>query len=134
MDWTEEWQLGLPAIDAQHRELFELCRQFQDAAPTADGGLLTVILDRLVERTREHFRSEEGMLDRHGYPGLAAHRAEHGRLLTDVKTLRERWPSTGDDAAQRASAIEVADYLRLWLIEHIQVTDRPYKPFLSNLV
>jgi len=133
MEWNEELQLGVPTIDAQHRELFDLCRQFLEAARAGECVSLHAILDRLVERTRAHFQAEEQMLDRCHYPGLAAHRAEHDRLLSDARNLQARWPVLPDDEARRAFSVEVANYLRNWLIGHIDLNDKPYKPFLRNL-
>lgn len=132
--WTNEFKLGLPAIDADHRELLDLCNEFLEAAQ-ADRAItdLAIILDRLIQRTRAHFLAEERLLDRHGYPGFAIHKAEHERLLAQAATLKARYSEThqGDDL--RHLTVETADFLQTWLLDHICTNDRPYRPFLMSL-
>lgn len=132
--WNDEFKLGLPAIDADHEELVELCNQFleaaQNAAPITE---LAGALDRLLLRTRAHFLHEERMLDRHGYPGLAIHKAEHERLLSQAETLKARFEDVEHEEDVRQVTLETADFLQSWLLDHIKVNDRPYRPFLMSL-
>ncbi len=132
--WSDDFKLGLPAIDADHEELVELCNTFLDAAQNgARLADLATALDRLLLRTRAHFLHEERMLDRHGYPGLAIHKAEHDRLLSQAEMLKSRFEDVeGEDAIRRVT-LETADFLQSWLLDHIKTNDRPYRPFLMSL-
>lgn len=132
--WNDEFKLGLPAIDSDHQELLELCNQFLDAAQAGSAiSVLATALDRLVLRTRAHFVAEERLLDRHGYPGLVIHKAEHERLLAQANTLKSRFETVEKDEDVRQLTLETADYLHSWLLDHIKVNDRPYRPFLMSL-
>lgn len=132
--WSDEFKLGLPAIDADHQELVALCNEFLDAAhadaPIAE---LAAVLDRMLLRTRAHFVAEERMLDRHGYPSLAIHKAEHDRLLAQAETLRTRFAQAREEDELRHVTLETADFLQFWLLDHIRTNDRPYRPFLMSL-
>lgn len=134
IEWTDEFKLGLPAIDADHRELLDLCNQFLDAAQ-ADQAIsdLASILGLLILRTRAHFLAEERLLDRHNYPGLAIHKAEHDRLLTQADNLKARYDEVGEDEEIRALTMETAEFLQSWLLDHIRSNDRPYRPFIMTL-
>lgn len=134
IEWTDEFKLGLPAIDTEHRELLELCNQFLDATQR-DASIrdLAGILGQLILRTRAHFLAEERMLDRHNYPGLAIHKAEHERLLTLADTLQARYDAVGQDEEIRALTTETAEFLQSWLLDHIRSNDRPYRPFIMTL-
>lgn len=134
IEWTDEFKLGLPAIDTEHRELLELCNQFLDATQR-DASIrdLAGILGQLILRTRAHFLAEERMLDRHNYPGLAIHKAEHERLLTLADTLKVRYDTVGQDEEIRALTTETAEFLQSWLLDHIRSNDRPYRPFIMTL-
>lgn len=133
IDWSDEYKLGLPAIDADHRELVELCNEFLDAAHSgADLGALAAIFDRMILRTRAHFLAEERMLDRNGYPGFAIHKAEHDRLIVEAQTLRDRFAEGHEDQARITA--DTAHFLQTWLLDHIRTNDRPYRPFLRSLV
>lgn len=133
--WTDEFKLGLPAIDADHQELMELCNEFLAAAQgQASLSVLTTVLDRLILRTRAHFLAEERLLDRHGYPGFAIHKAEHDRLLSQAETLKTRFADVEHEEEVSRLTLETADFLHTWLLDHIRVNDKPYRPFLMSLV
>lgn len=134
IDWSDEYKLGLPAIDTDHRELMDLCNEFLDAVE-ADAPLaaLAVILDRMVLRTRAHFVAEERMLDRHSYPGLAFHKAEHDRMLVQAEMLRARFNEARQEEDLLKVTSETAEFLQFWLLDHIRTKDRPYQPFLRSL-
>ena len=88
IEWTDEFKLGLPVIDAEHRELLEVCNQFLDAVNNGQAvAELARILEKMILLTRAHFVAEERMLDRNGYPGLVVHKAEHERLLIQAEAL-----------------------------------------------
>lgn len=134
IEWSDEFKLGLPAIDADHKELLEVCNQFLDAVQ-ADQPVsrLADILDRMILRTRAHFLAEERMLDRHGYPGLVIHKAEHDRLLLQAEVLKARYTDLAHEEEIRHLTMETADFLQTWLLDHIRTNDRPYRPFLMSL-
>lgn len=134
IDWSDEYKLGLPAIDTDHRELMDLCNEFLDAVE-ADAPLaaLAAILDRMVLRTRAHFLAEERMLDRHSYPGLAIHKAEHDRMLVQAEMLRTRFNEARQEEDLLKVTSDTADFLQFWLLDHIRTKDRPYRPFLRSL-
>ncbi|OAN58035.1 bacteriohemerythrin [Magnetospirillum moscoviense] len=135
IEWCEEYQLDLPTIDKDHREMVEYCNQYLIAvdrgAPLEE---LAGLLDRLILRTKAHFIAEERLLDRHGYPGLALHKADHDRLLVQAETLRDRFDQADeDDAATHQLVTETSQFMREWLLDHVRVNDRPFKPFLRSL-
>ena len=130
--WSEEYELGIPAMDSDHKDLLNLCNEFLELATTgADGTALADRLDRLILRTRAHFLAEERMLDRHGYPALAVHKDEHARLLREADALGASLRNA--DADRPRIIAETSDFLRSWLLDHIRNNDRPYKPFLRIL-
>jgi hemerythrin len=134
IDWNDEFKLGVPAIDAEHKELLDVCNRFLEAVQGhADIPQLADILQTMIDRTRRHFRAEERMLDRHGYPALAAHAAEHDRLLIQAETLKARYADAAQEDEIRHLTTETANFLQTWLLDHIRTNDRPYRPFLRNL-
>lgn len=134
IEWTDDFKLGLPAIDADHKELLEVCNQFLDAVQSgATVGELSTILDRMILRTRAHFLAEERMLDRHNYPGLVVHKAEHERLLLQAEALKARYTDAAQTDEIGHLTMETADFLQTWLLDHIRTNDRPYRPFLMSL-
>lgn len=134
IEWSDEFKLGLPAIDAEHRELLEVCNQFLGAVEAGEPvPRLAAILTNMILLTRAHFQSEERMLDRHGYPGLVIHRAEHDRLLIEAETLLARFDDASHHDEVARLTTETAQFLQTWLLDHIRTNDRPYRPFLMSL-
>lgn len=134
IEWSDEFKLGLPAIDAEHKELLEVCNQFLEAVRTEQSvPTLAGILDTMILRTRAHFRAEERMLDRNGYPGLVVHKAEHERLLLQAEALRARLGDIAHQDELGHVTMEAAAFLQTWLLDHIRTNDRPYRPFLRSL-
>lgn len=134
LEWNAEYELGVPAMDADHRDLMQMCNHFlflaQNHTPPEQ---LADCLDRLILRTRAHFQAEERMLDRHGYPALAVHKSEHERLIRDAEALSTAIRAGSDNRTLDDIVAETSGFLRSWLLEHIRQNDRPYKPFLRSL-
>lgn len=134
IEWSDEFKLGLPAIDAEHKDLLDVCNQFLDAVLAGQSvEQLARILDSMILRTRAHFLSEERMLDRNGYPGLVVHKAEHERLLLQAEALQDRYADAAQAEEIASLTLETAHFLQTWLLDHIRTNDRPYRPFLMSL-
>jgi hemerythrin len=139
IEWTNDLKLGVPAMDAEHRQLLRLTNDFLSAAKEhAPFPRLTHIMGELIARARIHFQAEETLLDHSGYPGLAGHRSAHARLLVDAQRLYERFTtleadSGADETASRDLTLEAARFLQRWLVDHILAEDRPYRPYVMKL-
>ncbi|MDO8606768.1 MAG: bacteriohemerythrin [Phaeospirillum sp.] len=129
--WSDDIKLGVPSIDAEHRRLMDLTNNFLAAAE--DEALmpqLAAILEELIEHTRAHFQTEERLLDQCSYPQLMAHKTEHTRLLNETQRLHDRFCQP---EASTSLALEAAQYLQHWLLDHIVASDKPFRPYLMRL-
>ena len=88
--WLEAYECGDPSIDAEHRELFDLGNALIGVAMEqhTEPGAWRAALDSMLAHLTRHFRDEEALLDRLGYPRLAEHRRAHADLLTQAGALR----------------------------------------------
>jgi hemerythrin len=112
-------EFGLPAIDAQHRRLFDLVASFR-----GDGNQIRVMktLATLCDYANTHLREEEALLESIAYPGLEEHKSQHARfrqMLRDL--LEESRQMTLDEIADRAEAL-----INGWFYQHILTTDAGY--------
>jgi hemerythrin len=87
---------------------------------------VTEPLTRLLEFTGMHFDCEEGLLQRHGYPGLEEHRSAHQRLMSEIRQAVERADHNEMRELQR-----VLGFLRGWYFEHVERLDRQYGEWLN---
>ena len=89
LDWREAYECGEPTIDADHRELFRCGNALITATIKRDEwpALWPAALDSLMTHLVRHFETEEAVLARHNYSGLAGHQREHAALLRRAREL-----------------------------------------------
>ena len=85
------------------------------------------VLDELTDYMQTHFSTEEELMRRYGYPEFPQHLNEHQALIVQVKDLRDKV-----HIGEAAVGTEVMNFLKSWLIKHIQGTDKRYAPFLRS--
>lgn len=126
--WKDEYSVGIDSIDMQHRKLINLINQLQTAVDYSTGEIFErEALDELVEYTVTHFRYEEDLMEEHKYPGFEAHRAQHDEMVTRVTQVLHEYQSN-----QEAAMKDAVDFLKNWLINHINGTDKQYSKFLIS--
>lgn len=128
--WSEAFSVGNPLLDSDHRILIDLLVQLFDATDTGQSrDVVGSVLSALSEYAEHHFRREEVMMAASGYPDIEAHKAEHRRLETHVRDVSGRYR-----AGERGVLDEqVVELLKKWLTQHIQVTDKSYKPWVERV-
>lgn len=127
-EWSTSYATGIGTIDAQHQMLFQIAGKLHEAMGEGQGkAALNAILDRLLQYTESHFAHEERLLSSNNYPDLAAHKAKHAALCQQVREFQARYR-----AGQSTLTIQVLQFLKSWLVEHIQKTDLQYVPFVTR--
>jgi hemerythrin len=120
MKWETAYSVGIEEIDNQHKELLRLFSVVQDTV-NADQGWSAIHFSILevTDFARFHFRFEEALMRLYAFPDFENHCNAHLRILADADRL------VGESLRDDASS-EVANFLRNWLITHIQGSDRSY--------
>lgn len=118
-NWSPAIETGLPAIDSQHKALFDMAATFR-----GEGDQIRVMktLTMLCDYANTHLRDEEAMLAAIGYPRLAAHKLLHQefrRMLREV--LDDARRLTLDEIADR-----IEDLINGWFYQHIMTVDADY--------
>ena len=120
--WEERFDVGVPAIDAQHRHLVQILNELHDAMRNGHANeVLGGLLDRLVSYTETHFTTEERLMKAVGYSDAAAHREQHQALIKQVRLLVIEWRS-----GRAALSMQVFGFLKTWLQGHILGSDQKY--------
>jgi hemerythrin len=126
--WKEDYLVGQPEIDTQHKKLFQLADQLH-AAMTAGKGkdVLTKTLGDLVDYTKRHFAAEEKLMQKANYPEYLQHKAYHDKLTAQVVQFQTEFA-----AGKSVVTIQLLQFLKDWLQHHIGETDRKIAAFLSQ--
>jgi hemerythrin len=128
--WNETYSVGNAMLDADHKIIFSLLAQLHEAADTDQSrDVLASVLNVLTEYAEHHFRREEMMMARAGYPDQAAHREKHLALESKVKAVQSRW-AEGD---RQVLNLEVLELLKKWLTGHILEDDKAYGPWMETM-
>jgi len=128
MTWNSKYSVGVNALDGQHTVLFGLVNDLHAAMMKGQAQSLTgPLLRKLVEYTHTHFSDEERMMAAARYPGLADHRTKHRELIKEVEEYAARFES-----GEVALNIQLLNFLRDWLSNHILKVDHEYGPCLNE--
>jgi hemerythrin len=120
--------VNINVIDAQHKKLVDLLNKVFEASRSGRGkDIVGTILDELVTYTKVHFTTEEGFLKKLEYPTFAQHKAEHDKLTKQIISFQEEF-----QAGRSTLSIELMQFLRDWLTNHILGVDKQYTPFLNG--
>ena len=80
--WSDEYNVNVGTIDAQHQEMLKLANNLHASAESGeDKDNLHDMLSKLVDYTRMHFATEEELMKKHDYPDYRRHHKEHRILL-----------------------------------------------------
>lgn len=126
VEWKDEYSVGLDSIDRQHKKLLSLINQLQTAVEYSTGEEFErEALDALVDYTKTHFTYEEGLMKDNGYPDYEPHKAQHEKMVKRVEEVLSEFEKDKDTAMTNA-----IEFLKDWLINHINGTDKLYSEFL----
>lgn len=125
--WNESYSVRVRQMDEQHEKLFEIINGLAEAMSIGKGDeVLRDTVEQLAVYTRTHFLQEEVLMRQTEYPGLAAHRQEHRKLMEDVEQYKRAL-----EEGRSASPISLLNFVRQWLVHHIRESDRAYSDHLN---
>jgi hemerythrin len=127
IEWKEEYSVGVPELDKQHKGLIELINRLAEEGHRSSVVIKT--LDALSLYAREHFSAEEALLRACGDPNLEEHEREHRAFEEWLDAIKQiyRFSTTLDPFVDTINS-----FLRNWLINHILKTDMAYKPLVTG--
>jgi len=129
MTWTEKMSVGVKVLDDDHKKLIGMINELHGGLKVGHGKeVLGNVLDELVSYTRMHFAREEQYFAKTGYAAAAAHKKEHDDLTKQVLDVQAKYKA----GAVTSLSLEVMDFLKNWLTNHIQGSDQKYGPHLNE--
>ncbi|TFH40382.1 MAG: bacteriohemerythrin [Lysobacterales bacterium] len=119
LEWKEQYSLGVPAVDHEHRELIDLINELYASVkgPAAD---VTVIdfLGELYARISAHFALEEKIMRDSHYDQYRDHKTDHERLLDDIRDLMDDY-----EDGVHVDVEAFGKHLEEWFSEHFRTRD-----------
>jgi hemerythrin len=128
IQWNDGYSVKNADMDKQHQRLFDLINKLHDAMGQGKGKeTLPEVFNSLVKYTQSHFAAEEALLQKYNYPDLAIQKRQHAELVKQISDLQKQF-----QAGDFSSSLKTSEFLKKWLIEHIQGTDQKYGGFLNQ--
>ena len=127
ISWSPKYSVNHPLMDAQHKQLITLINNLHSAMSQGRGkDVLQKTLDELINYTKIHFATEEKLMMEANYKELIEHRQVHKILTQQVIRLQNKFKE-----GKALLTMEVMEFLKNWLIEHIEGTDKKYSTVIS---
>ena len=126
--WKDEYSVGVKSLDDDHRKLLNLINRLQTAVHYQTGDVFEKeALDEVIAYTKYHFEREEKLMEEAGYPDLEAHKKTHQSMINKIDGFVKEYEQKGHEVLE-----DVANYLKDWLVGHINGTDQEYSPLLKE--
>ncbi|NMB43412.1 MAG: hemerythrin family protein [Clostridiales bacterium] len=125
MLWKDTYELGVPVIDAQHKELFSRVEAFLQVLRSKDSWedklpKINETLEFMKGYVVEHFQDEEEYQKKINYPGYEGHKQIHDGMVNYVLEVSKRFEESSNDENIMQ---EFGGRLLAWLINHVASQD-----------
>ncbi len=122
LEWSDKFSVGISIIDEEHKKLFDILNKVIVAKEhNGNPEELWEVLSEMTNYAHTHFRTEETYMKEFNYPEYQNHKEEHHEFAMKIIAYLEKLIK-GDYQIVN----EIIEYLKWWLVNHIQVTDKKY--------
>ncbi|MBI5814266.1 MAG: bacteriohemerythrin [Nitrospinae bacterium] len=119
--------IDVPSMDGQHKKLFSMMSDLNNAIINGGGEAARKGLDSLIDYAKKHLAEEESLMKRYNYPDFTGHKAIHDRILEKVHSLYDQ-VKQGNEGVM----IDIMMFLKDWLYNHIQKVDKRYGQHINQ--
>jgi hemerythrin len=125
--WTDNMLVHVEIIDNQHKKLVALLNDLDEALnQKREKDQLAKTITALAEYTFYHFMTEEKYFDQFQYPETLHHKNEHQYFVEKITEFQQSY-----DQGEATLTTDIIQFLKSWIINHIQKSDRKYAPLFN---
>lgn len=102
LEWRDDFRTGIDGVDYEHEKLIhQINSVYSMIGDRSDREHVVDSLGEIYGSISAHFALEEQMMTRHGYADYPEHKADHDRLLDDIRDITEEFEASTqlDEAA-----------------------------------
>lgn len=120
--WSNELSVNIETIDQQHQKLINMINEFYDEiTKKSNKELIAELIHKMKAYATEHFRAEEKLFKELDYDDVEDHIKQHEHFIKKVENLEQRYKN-----GKLILSIEITEFLKNWLVNHIQKIDIEY--------
>ncbi len=126
--WKDSFSVGIVEIDEQHKLFLDYLNEFyiyscNNKVKTIDPKMI----NKLINYAESHFRYEEILLKKRGYPDLASHKRFHDYFRSQLTEFEKMIAGSTKNQSKT-----IFKFLRDWFLEHIMEEDRRYISYVRT--
>jgi len=127
--WDDSLSVKINSIDDQHKVLIKMINEFYDnIINKSTTESINKLIVEMKNYTVVHFANEEKIMQKTLYPNYSMHKIEHDKFVSKIIEIEDKLKS-----GKLVISIEITTFLKDWLKNHIQVTDKRYSDyFIKN--
>ncbi|MDR1615324.1 MAG: bacteriohemerythrin [Campylobacteraceae bacterium] len=127
-EWQSSYELGISAIDNQHKKLVYYINELCSALATKNRKQVASVLEGIIEHTTSHFAFEEQLMSEAGYEMIESHKKTHAAFAAVIDRYKASFDEGYDVAGQLMAEIQI------WLTYHITNDDSDYKECVKKML
>ena len=120
--WVDKYSVGIPIFDEEHKELIGILNK---AVFVKEHNInpeeIREVLREMTIYALTHFKTEESYMKVFNCPHYQDHKDEHRDFYIETIVYLDKLIKNGSQIAN-----EILEYLKWWLINHIQGTDKKF--------
>jgi hemerythrin len=123
-----EYSIGVAEIDHQHKELLNLINytiKNCTGNKIEERKYFNKIIDSTIKQMKEHFFTEEGIMEKTNYPKYNDHKEEHEKVIRELSEIVEGIKNETIELKLN----EIASFLKNWVLDHILQYDKDAKEY-----
>ena len=131
IEWDSKYDVGVEAVDKQHRHLVDLMNDLYDACI---GERLELdqkfkdVMKELVDYVMVHFKDEEKIMEAINYPNLKEHKQTHEGFIKEMLSSVSAYTN-----GKQLVPNSVVRFLRDWLFNHILIDDKEWARYYYSI-
>ncbi len=119
LEWKDDYSVGIPAVDHEHRELIGLVNQLHEALASEKRETEAAeIFGDLFRAISAHFALEERFMREHRYDQATQHKADHEQLLDELRDIMDDHRDGKGGSIKRITA-----GVEAWFVTHFKTHD-----------
>ncbi len=131
IEWNNSYNINIEIIDEHHKMLVDLLNLLQNVSSNyEDKTTVFYVIDNLKNYTKFHFTTEESLMQKYNYFDYANHIIEHNSFVDKIEYFEKKINENNN----LFSIIELINYLREWLLNHIIISDKIMAQHLIKLL
>lgn len=131
IEWDSKYDVGIEAVDKQHRHLVDLMNDLYDACLGEKLELdqkFKDVMKELVDYVMVHFKDEEKIMEAINYPNLKEHKQTHEGFIKEMLSSVSAYTN-----GKQLVPNSFVRFLRDWLFNHILIDDKEWARYYYSI-